>query len=140
MSWGNGLSILLLSGFLAGCWAVVGPDEERRLGVIAFHGDPVVVGVPETAEAGAPFDVTIRTYGGGCISKGDTEVTVRGLVVDVVPYDVHSGHNVCTSELRQFEHRATVTLTNPGIAQVRFRGQSVPADTSLVVIREVVIE
>lgn len=42
---------------------------------------------------------------------------VEDLVVNVRPYDVHSGANVCTDELRLFDHRTTLTCA-------RLRGRS----------------
>lgn len=117
-----------------------GPGDGRLLGVIAFHGHPVVVEVPDTVDAGEPFEVSVRTYGGGCLTKGDTEVEIRGRRVDVVPYDVHSGENICTDNLAVFDHRVTVTIAEPGPAEVRIRGNEMPADKEVVVTREVVVE
>lgn len=37
---------------LTACSGVLGPNGERRLGVIAFYGDPVVTEVPDTVQVG----------------------------------------------------------------------------------------
>ena len=136
----NGSAWLVAAVFLCACGGLFGPEEGRRLGVIAFHGDPVVVEVPDSVGAGEPFQVSVRTYGGGCISKGDTEVEIEGRNVDVVPYDIHDGESNCTDDLALFEHRVTVTIAEPGLAEVRIRGNEMPADTQVVVTRRVVVE
>lgn len=129
----------MLALLVAGCSgrAEAGPD--RSLGVIAFHGDPVVIEVPDTVPAGTPFDVSVRTYGDGCVTKGDTEVRQEGRTVNVRPYDVHSGAEICTLQLKMFDHRATVTLDDPGPAEIRFHGRELPADSVLTVARSLIV-
>lgn len=123
-----------------GCTALLGPGETRRLGVIDFYQDPVVIAVPDTVQAGAAFEVSVRTYGGGCITKGDTETQVEGLTAEVRPYDLHSGAEVCTDELRIFDHRATLAFEQAGLAEVRFHGREMPADSVVTIVRSVVVE
>lgn len=130
------LTTLLL---LPACDWVVGPEEGARVGVIAFYHDPVVVSVPGGVDAGAPFEVSIRTYGDGCMREGSTEVAMRGGVVDVTPYDVHSGQNVCTDILNVFEHVATLTLSQPGQTVIRFHGLEEPGHVRITVDREVTV-
>lgn len=124
----------------AGCSTIIEPSPEERPGVIDFYQEPVVVEAPETVRAGAPFEVSVRTYGGGCLSKGETEVRKEGLSVDVRPHDIHSGADVCTQELKMFDHRATVTLHDAGVAEIRFHGQAVPGDSAVLVVRYVTVE
>lgn len=125
---------------LTACSGVLGPNGEKRLGVIAFYEDPVVTEVPDTVQVGVGFEVSVRTYGGGCISEDGTDVHVEDLVVNVRPYDVHSGANVCTDELRLFDHRTTLTLTEPGLAEIRFHGKEMPGDSMLTVARSIVVQ
>lgn len=134
------LSLIGTAAVLAACSGLVGPDGGKRLGIIAFYGDPVVTEVPHTVQAGADFDVAVRTYGGGCISAGETDVKLDGLSVDVRPYDVHSGESVCTSELRFFDHRLTLTIAERGLAQIRFHGKELPAHSTVTVARSVFVQ
>ncbi len=134
------LSILVSLPLLTACDSTLGSDEEARIGVIAFHGDPVVITVPDTVQAGVSFEVSVLTYGGGCHSKGGTTIQIVGLSVDVTPYDIHSGAEVCTDILNMFDHRATLTLRESGVAEVRFHGKQMPGDSLITVVREVVVE
>lgn len=124
---------------LAGCDMLVEPEEGVRTGVISFYDDPAVAIVPETVDAGVPFDVSIRTYGNGCMRQGETAVQTGGAVVDVRPRDIHSGANVCTDILNIFEHVAQVVLAEPGTAVVRFHGLQLPEDVPLTIERTVVV-
>lgn len=134
-------SLLVLSaiGLLTGCGWVVGPEEGTRLGVISFYDDPVVISLPEVVAPGIPFEVTVLTYGGGCVSAGETEVEVLGSTVDITPRDVHTGHNVCTDILNIFEHSALVTLTDPGTAVIRFHGAQEPEGRRITIERPITV-
>lgn len=124
---------------ITACSGLLGPEDETRLGVISFYDDPLVITVPDTVSAGAPFELSVRTYGGGCIRPNGTLVQVEGRAVTVAPYDVHSGHDYCPDVLRIFDHDATVTLHEAGLAEIRIRGRSMPADSTMVVVRHVVV-
>ncbi len=134
------LPLLIGVGLALACDSTLGIDEEARIGVIAFHGDPVVVTVPDTVQAGVSFEVSVLTYGGGCLSKDGTKVQVRGLSADVTPYDIHSGGEICTADLGLFDHRAMMTLRESGVAEIRFHGRQLPQDSLITVVREVVVE
>lgn len=132
--------LMLASALAAGCAGMLESEENRRPGVIAFYDNPIVVQAPDAVEAGAAFEVTVRTYGGGCVTQGPTEVEHDARAVVVRPYDVHSGASVCTDELRMFDHRATVSVEEPGVAEIRVHGTELPADSAVVVTRSVVVE
>ncbi len=134
------LPLLIGVGLALACDSTLGIDEEARIGVIAFHGDPVVITVPDTVQAGVSFEVSVLTYGDGCLSKGGATIQIVGLSVDVTPYDIHSGAEVCELMLNHFDHRATLTLRESGVAQISFHGKQLPGDSLLTVVREVVVE
>lgn len=115
-------------------------EEGPRPGVIAFYDDPVMVQAPDTVEAGTTFGVTVRTYGDGCVTRGEIRVEQDGPIAIVRPYDVHSGASVCTQELRMFDHRATISVDEPGTAEIRVHGRELPADSAMVITRSVVVE
>jgi hypothetical protein len=132
----SGVVVVLLcacNGFLG--WS----GEGQRLGIISFYNDPIVIEVPDTVASGLMFQVRVRTYGGGCITQGHTDVRVDGLRVTVTPYDIHSGGNVCTTELRLFQHEAAVRFDRVGTATVAVRGMRRPDDQTITEERTVVV-
>jgi hypothetical protein len=110
------------------------------VGVIAYYEFPVEISLPDTVQVGEPFEVSIHTYGGGCISEGPTKVRVRGLRIDVTPYDIHSGARACTDDLGVFPHKATLALPTPGLARFLFFGKQKPDNLPITVGREVYVE
>jgi hypothetical protein len=131
---------------LAGCTIITGNEirRERRLGWIRFHNDPVVVEVPGIVSRGVDFDVTVRTYGGGCVDQGDTEVTLSGAEAEVRPFDIFvvemPDNYACTDILKRFTHRATLRFTQAGAATVRIRGRAAPDGEVIVVERQVTVQ
>jgi len=128
----------------AGCASAMrsGPVE-RNAAVLQFYREPVVIEVPGSATAGQAFSVTIRTYGGGCVREGYTEVSVQGRTAQLRPRDMQSDSaEVCTAELRTFRHESRVTFDQPGRATVRIHGAQVTTGGEhrpLVVTRTVVV-
>ena len=125
---------------LVACDSILDPDEKSRVGIIVFHGDPVVIEVPDTVQAGVSFEVSVRTYGGGCHSEGGTTVQVSSLSADITPFDLHSGARVCTDILNMFTHEAALSLEEPGVALIRFHGMQMPEDSLVTVVREVLVQ
>jgi len=132
------LFVMVLTS-VSGCDDFLSSDNDRRLGVIVFYDDPVVITVPDTVFVGQPFSVSVRTYGNGCLSQGNTKVRTEGLSVDVTPYDIHNGTELCIDILNKFDHTASVTLTEPGTAEIRFHGKQLPENTRITEVREVVL-
>lgn len=129
---------LSAAAVLAGC-SVLGPDARERPGLID-PSSPAAVTVPAAAQRGEPFTVTVITYGGGCLSQGPTRVRIRGTTAEVRPYDVHSGGNVCPSDVQLYEHTATVRIDEPGAATVRVHGRGLPDGEMAVITRTVTIQ
>jgi hypothetical protein len=137
---GKALSVVALLACIWSCENSSGLEEDRRVGVIAFFGDPVVIAAPDTVFVGQSFSVLVRTYGDGCISQGGTEVQSVGLSIDVTPYDVHSGARICTDILNMFDHTAALTIARRGTAEIRFHGRRLPEDLTISELREVVVK
>lgn len=108
-----------------------GPSE-RVFGTLEHYGDPAQVEVPASVRRGQPFTVTVTTYGGGCIEKGETKVEVEGLRAEVRPYDYDTSplNGICNDELRIHKHAATLSFEEIGTAEVIFYG--LKEDTSSV--------
>ena len=151
------VSILLTAVLLSGCTSSTGPDggdlvrevrehpdgtvTELRIGAIEHYGDPVRVEVPESVQRNQDFTVKVTTYGGGCITKGTTEVKVEGRLALITPYDwvvTRLPPNwACTLDLRLLEHTATLRFSEPGTAQIQIRGRKAPSDETVTVKRSV---
>lgn len=134
------VALVILGVGAVSCSEPTGPESGPQPGVIRFHSDPVVVQAPDTAQAAVPFQVLVRTYGNGCVSKGSTGVQIAGSSIDVRPYDVHSGANVCTEVLNMFDHEATVTVEDAGSYAVRFIGRAMPGGSMVTIVRSVVVQ
>lgn len=137
---GGAISALKLLAAISSCDDPLGPNNGKRIGVIAFFGDPVVITVPDTVLVGESFSASVRTYGDGCVSQDGTEVESVGLSIDITPYDVHSGARICTDILNMFDHTAALTVAQPGTVQITFHGKQLPGDVSITEVREVVVK
>lgn len=116
-----------------------GAPDRRVLGTIEHYGDAAVVSVPDTVVAGETFTVRVRTYGGGCVSQGHTEAKVSGTQAMITPFDIRSDAEVCTQELRFFDHAAELRFEQPGTAEVVVRGVRKPGDEVITIERRVVV-
>ncbi len=121
-------ALLAFSALLLGCAAIgtetddgTRPDAVRVMGEIKGYNndDPRIEIVPGTRSA----LVRVTTYGGGCHSRGDTEVRVDGMVATVTPYDYTAPPGtVCTQPLISFIHEANISFPSSGTALIRVRG------------------
>ena len=119
----NRIRELALMLFLGACG--VYEDSVTDLGYIHFGGaDSVFFSVPDTVALSTPFDVTIRTYGGGCTREGPTHVNTSGVDALVEPYDITNRADVCTLELRSFTHRTTLRVNTAGTSSITVRGRA----------------
>jgi hypothetical protein len=99
------------------------------------------VTAPDTAKRLQPITVTITSYGGGCISQGETDVAISDLQAEIRPYryEVVGPDVVCTLELRVFEHVATLQFAKLGTATIRVLGERQPGTEAIEVHRLVVV-
>lgn len=111
--------------------------RERQLAVIRFYQDPMLIEVPSVVSRGVDFEVAVRTFGNGCVTQGDTEVSIAGRTAEVRPFDVFvtqlPPNSACTDILRYYLHRATMRFTEAGVATVRVRGRAQPGNDIIVV-------
>jgi hypothetical protein len=122
-----------------------GTDRVRMLGAIAGYNndDPRIT----IAATGRTVVVEVTTYGGGCHSRGETEVSRTGMTAEIVPYDYTAPPGTpCTMQLLSFRHTAAIEFDQAGTATIRVRGidgssrsaQDV-GGTEIVVERKVVL-
>ena len=128
---------LCLLGIVVASCGLVGPDETLMPGVIQSYGMPLVFEVPDTVTAGVSFKAAVRTYGGGCISMGSTTLSIEGRSATLAPWDRHSNADLCTLELRYFNHEVDVLFEGRGPAEVRVVGRVQPGDSLVVRSRAV---
>ncbi len=134
---------------LVGCQGTAEPEGVRQVGVIAHHGDLPRVVAPDTVIAGVPFDVTVRSYHGGCEGAGDTEVAVSEGLVSLRPYAIFRmpappprgvDGVVCTLEEVIVDRQVSVVLISPGPVVLRVYGLERPSDSVIVVERQLVVK
>jgi hypothetical protein len=133
--------ILLAALVASACDGVVGPGvgEIRRAGVIEHFGDPVSISIPDRVTAGEEFAVQVRTYGGGCVRAGDTQVQTVGTVAVVEPFDLEQRDRdvACPDVLRLIAHTAVLRFPDAGTATVRVAGRRAPNGGRITVERAV---
>jgi hypothetical protein len=64
-----------------------GQEAERVLGSLSFQGDQDPITGPTTAGVGQAFQLTITTFGDGCVEKGDEGVILSETGASVFVYD-----------------------------------------------------
>lgn len=144
---GEILALIISSLALLSCASadVVGVDEHGRFpATLEHYGDPVRLNVPTTAEVGQDVSLVVSTYGGGCISPGETEVELDGLKATVRPYDyvpleTLRGDIVCTLDLRLNRHEAILRFDERGVARIDVHGRSLPGRDAVTVVRSILI-
>jgi hypothetical protein len=131
-----------LAGFavaaLAACRSTTGPAAPEELGIIEFYGDRTgVLELPESVRAGHDVTVTVRTFGGGCVSAAGTGVRYRGALAVVLPYDNPSSRapagTGCLDVLLRPLHTVNLRFPTPGRATVRVEGRREPGGGSTAV-------
>lgn len=126
-------ALVLCSG---GC-ALLGPDEDERLGLLDLDGVAATIYVPQGVERGERFAVNFYTLGGGCMSRGRTELSVDGLEASITPYDIHSGGRACADIIAFLDHTIWLRFDLEGRATIRVHGRGEPGDRP--VVRELVV-
>jgi hypothetical protein len=116
------VAVLALAG--AGCGLVTAVASVDEPALVIFYGDTASIAAPDTVARGAPFEVRVRTFAGGCTREiARTEVRAAGDLVEIRPYNRRRRSEVCTSDLLFLEHRAHVTLEAQGPATIRALGE-----------------
>ncbi len=92
---------------------------------------PQPILAPDTVLAGNPFDVVVSTIGlDGCWRAGGETREVGDGVVEIAPYDVHSGASICTEIIQYLYHHVVLELPQPGVWVIRVKGRRVRADNT----------
>ena len=129
------LLIPVLLGLLAGACGILGPDEKLVVGVFSRLTPPVI---PDSVGIGAAFTVTVTTVGSRtCTRTGKTEVKIQDNIATITPYDYEnvSAGDICTADLHNFTHEATVRFLQVGEALIVIRGRASHARQNIITKR-----
>ena len=113
--------------------AAQNPREVARVPGIIDYGDERtrdVIAAPDAVRVGEDFQVTVKTFGGGCEREGDTSVVVNETGATLMIYDITTATRpgvACTMILKRLAHTVTLRFTKPGEAVIRVWGRKVVA-------------
>jgi hypothetical protein len=113
--------IALLAALQLNC---LSSGTDRRVGLLGAHGrlGDRVLAAPETVQVGHYFGVTVTTQGSSSCNRADgAEVSMKGLVAEIVPYDLFTG-SICTADLVPYPRNVLLMFGEPGIGTVRVIG------------------
>jgi hypothetical protein len=147
MSGSSGRAVILLAAFglfltLSACDDATGPARGTNRGILEFSAGTAStaaqtsvpetlsgsIEAPDTVQAGESFPVTVRTVGlDGCWEPVMEDVSVSGLVADVIPFDSAEAPEgaACTAALELLDHGFSLTFDEPGEATIRVEGRRV---------------
>jgi hypothetical protein len=115
-------------------------SESRDIGFIrGFNTDDPRISMPDSVARGASFDVTVVSYGNGCVSRHSTQLLLQPSGATVIPFDATKRHFACPDILLSLEHRATLHFQTPGERRIVFRGRTLPDSTIISVERTVTV-
>lgn len=90
---------------------------------IVLRGDTATITVPDTVERGAGFQVSVETFGGGCIRQiAKTEQKVSGNLVEIRPFNEFTkpeGRQLCAADVLMITHTVTVEVKQSGPGTIR---------------------
>ena len=136
---------LIVAAAAASACNIVNPDRkrsEREAAYLRYAGLSELLVAPDTVTAGTTFDVSVRTYGGGCVDPGDTEIVV-GRVVELRPFDIFTTHlprgYACPAILATYTHTVSLRIDQTGATTLRAIGRAGPGDTAAIVERTVFV-
>lgn len=87
--------------------------------------------VADTVSVGEPFTVVVHTLGmDACWRADGQEDVVIGRVIEITPYDRHSGDDACGEMIVHLAHEKDFTASEAGEWTIRARGRRVRADGS----------
>jgi hypothetical protein len=99
------------------------PPEGEQPAYLEYYGDGPRIQVPTEVVVGQTIEISVQTFGGGCIRGGRTEVEVTGHRILVRPYDVYPKPDAnCTADIRFIDHVASVEVEAEGSYAVEVRG------------------
>lgn len=121
------LALVLVTSFVAqtpttkkGASEIVASAAARVPGQLTGDGEPIIV--PSSIRAGTDFELTVRTGGDGCWTKGDASVVLGETTADIFVYDMTNATRpgtMCTMIYKQFDHKVRLRFAEKGEALIR---------------------
>ena len=120
------LLVIVTGSIVVGCGDLVGPDDEVMAAIVLaeYHWPENVpdVRTPDTVSVDQWFQVEIQTYRGCLLEDGRTDLELRDLRADIIPYMRYFGPGNCPDVLRAPIRTVNLRFTSPGPASVRIIG------------------
>ncbi len=165
------LTVLAAAAIATGCSDATGPDPSlREVGILQLlpiaattenaaspdgtiswdrpPGDsiftaPLTIEVRDTVVVGEAFSIIVSSIGiNGCWAPDGQDDTVAGRIIEITPYDLHSGADACPEILSFLPHQRTFTVDQAGEWTIMARGRRVrggDAGNSTPVVAERII-
>jgi hypothetical protein len=114
----------------------------RRASTMDFYGEASAVTLPASVAANSPLTIKFVTFGGGCISRGETEVAVTGLEAQIRPYQYQyypRADEGCTTDLRYDTNTAVLQFVTSGNGLIRIFGLKQPGGSDIVIERTITV-
>ncbi len=125
MRLGPQLGLIPFIGSLVSC-AILDPTYSEPA-IIISYGDTAQIAAPDSVARGAPFEVSVETFGGGCTrTTARTEIRITGLVAEIRPYNETRRGGACTDDILILTHRTSVQFEQSGVALVRVLAEQRP--------------
>ena len=141
------ISVLIIVLAASSACSILEPDHkrtEREAAYLSYAGSPGLLEAPDTVIAGAPFFVSVRTYGGGCIDQGDTETAINEYFIEIRPFDIFTTHLpkgwACPAILAFYTHTVSLRITEAGTWTLRVIGRAGPGDSPEATERTIVVK
>jgi hypothetical protein len=120
--------LLITAALLAACSATPGARDEPAL--IRYYSQDATIIVPDSARVSVPFDLVVRTFGGGCTREASSDNVRYSPSVVVELYNHNAGGSVCTADLLSIEHRITLRLDTSGTYVIHINGVNRGSETN----------
>src|SRR5688572_33064940 len=105
-------------GFLGACDLTESRARFQRPGLLRLEAvDSIDFVAPDTVTLNTNFTISVTTYGGGCETKGPTDILrLNDGSAQFRPFDVAEtgGDIICGEEIRTFSHSGTLQLNTAG--------------------------
>jgi hypothetical protein len=108
----------------------------REVGIVDHYGERSVLSLPSTIRAGLDFEVSLQTFGGGCLTAAGSGVRYHAMSATITPYDNNEarvGEGIgCPDILRRATHIVVLRFPLSGAATIRIEGRQEPGGRRVV--------
>lgn len=120
------LLVIVAGAIVIGCGDLFGPDDEVMAAIVlAEYGWPENVPdvrAPDTVFVDQWFQVQIQTYRGCLLEDGRTDLELRNLRAEIIPYMRYIGPGNCPDVLHGPIRTVRLRFSSSGLASVKVVG------------------